>query len=78
MVLSEYPASSTTKTGRHDIAESGIKHNKSIKSNVNQFVEGGQDLVEAEEVIWTYLKYNVYTCTIILQIKIWLVFNMNY
>jgi hypothetical protein len=35
-------------------------------------------LVEAEEVIWTYLKYNVYTCTIILQIKIWLVFNMNY
>ena len=22
------PASSTTKTGRHDIAESGIKHNK--------------------------------------------------
>jgi len=28
------PASSTTKTGRHDIAESGIKHNKSnqIKS----------------------------------------------
>ena len=28
------PVSSTTKTGRHDIAESGIKHNKSnhIKS----------------------------------------------
>ena len=24
------PASSTTKTGRHDIAESGIKHQKSI------------------------------------------------
>jgi hypothetical protein len=24
------PASSTTKTGRHDIAESGIKHKKSI------------------------------------------------
>jgi hypothetical protein len=24
------PASSTTKTGHHDIAESGIKHNKSI------------------------------------------------
>ena len=24
------PASSTTKTGRHDIAESGVKHNKSI------------------------------------------------
>jgi hypothetical protein len=22
------PASSTTKTGRHDIAESGVKHNK--------------------------------------------------
>jgi hypothetical protein len=25
-------ASSTTKTGRHDIAESGVKYNKSIKS----------------------------------------------
>jgi GTPase Era involved in 16S rRNA processing len=23
------PASSTTKTGRHDIAESGVKHQKS-------------------------------------------------
>jgi hypothetical protein len=28
------PASSTTKTGRHDIAESGIKHNKSINQSV--------------------------------------------
>jgi hypothetical protein len=28
------PASSSTKTGHHDIAESGIKHNKSIKSQV--------------------------------------------
>jgi hypothetical protein len=27
------PASSTTKTGRHDIAESGIKHNKSNQIN---------------------------------------------
>jgi hypothetical protein len=27
----EPPASSTTKTGRHDIAESGVKHQKSIK-----------------------------------------------
>jgi hypothetical protein len=26
-------ASSTTKTGRHDIAESGIKHKKSIKKS---------------------------------------------
>jgi hypothetical protein len=26
-------ASSTTKTGRHDIAESGIKHQKSNQSN---------------------------------------------
>jgi len=26
------PASSTTKTGRHDIAESGIKHQKSLQS----------------------------------------------
>jgi hypothetical protein len=30
VVLSEYSASSTTKTGRHDIAESGVKHQKSI------------------------------------------------
>jgi hypothetical protein len=29
------PASSTTKTDRHDIAESGIKHQKSIKK-INQ------------------------------------------
>ena len=28
------PASSTTKTGRHDIAESGTKHQKSIKSSL--------------------------------------------
>jgi hypothetical protein len=27
------PASSITKTGRHDIAESGIKHNKSNQVN---------------------------------------------
>jgi len=27
------PASSTTKTGRHDIAESGIKHQKSNQIN---------------------------------------------
>jgi hypothetical protein len=28
------PASSTTKTGRHDIAESVVKHQKSINHNV--------------------------------------------
>ena len=28
------PASSTTKTGRHDIAESGVKHKKSNKINL--------------------------------------------
>ena len=27
------PDSSTTKTGRHDIAESGVKHNKSMNKN---------------------------------------------
>jgi hypothetical protein len=31
------PASSTTKTGRHDIAESGVKHNKSNQSNQSDF-----------------------------------------
>jgi hypothetical protein len=33
------PASSTTKTGRHDIAESGVKHRKSnqIKSIIYNF-----------------------------------------
>ena len=29
------PASSTTKTDRHDIAESGIKHQKSINHKKN-------------------------------------------
>jgi hypothetical protein len=29
------PASSTTKTGRHDIAESGVKHQKSINQSIN-------------------------------------------
>jgi hypothetical protein len=28
------PASSTTKTGRHDIAESGAKHQKSINQSI--------------------------------------------
>jgi hypothetical protein len=32
------PASSTTKTGRHDIAESGIKHNKSNQINYSKLV----------------------------------------
>jgi hypothetical protein len=27
------PASSTTKTGRHNIAESGVKHQKSIRKS---------------------------------------------
>jgi hypothetical protein len=31
------PASSTTTTGRHDIAESGVKHNKSNQSNQSDF-----------------------------------------
>jgi hypothetical protein len=30
-------ASSTTKTGRHDIAESGVKHN-SINQSINQSI----------------------------------------
>jgi hypothetical protein len=29
------PTSSTTKTGRHDIAEIGVKHNKSINQSIN-------------------------------------------
>jgi hypothetical protein len=35
------PASSTTKTGRHDIAESGVKHQKSnqIKSFIMKHFE---------------------------------------
>ena len=28
------PASSTTKTGRHDIAESGVKNQKSISQSI--------------------------------------------
>jgi hypothetical protein len=30
LLLLGTPASSTTKTGRHDIAESGVKHQKSL------------------------------------------------
>jgi len=30
------PTSSTTKTGRHDIAESGVKHKKKIKNHLTQ------------------------------------------
>ena len=32
------PASSTPKTGRHDIAESGIKHNKSNQIEIVQYM----------------------------------------
>jgi hypothetical protein len=31
------PASSTTKTGRHDIAENGVKHKKNKKTNWTRF-----------------------------------------
>jgi hypothetical protein len=31
-------ASSTTKTGRHDIAETGVKHQKSINQSINQSI----------------------------------------
>ena len=30
------PVSSTTKTGRHDIAESGVKHQKSINQSIKR------------------------------------------
>jgi hypothetical protein len=33
------PASSTTKTGRHDIAENGVKHQKSINQSINIIIE---------------------------------------
>jgi hypothetical protein len=32
------PASSTTKTGRHDIAESGVKHQKSKSIDYNELI----------------------------------------
>jgi hypothetical protein len=35
------PASSTTKTGRHDIAESGVKHQKS-----NQIKKSNQSVID--------------------------------
>ena len=35
------PASSATKTGRHDIAESGVKHNK-----INQSINGIHPLIK--------------------------------
>ena len=38
------PASSTTKTGHHDIAESGVKHQNQIKKKSNQAVSPFLDL----------------------------------
>jgi hypothetical protein len=38
------PASSTTKTGLHDIAESGIKHQKSNQSSIFFVYVSVQDL----------------------------------
>jgi hypothetical protein len=32
------PASSTTKTGRHGIAESGVKHQQAINQSINQSI----------------------------------------
>jgi len=43
------PAFSTTKTGHHDIAESGVKHNKSNQIKQNQWTnssEGSDPTVE--------------------------------
>jgi hypothetical protein len=36
------PASSTTKTGRHDIVESGVKHQKSNQSSESTKSVGSQ------------------------------------
>jgi hypothetical protein len=36
------PASSTNKTGRHDMAESGVKHNKS--NQINKFKTMNNDI----------------------------------
>jgi hypothetical protein len=36
------PASSTTKTGRHDIAEGGVKHQKSNQSIIFYFMRTQQ------------------------------------
>jgi hypothetical protein len=41
---------STTKTGRHDLAENGVKHQKSINHNL-PLVEDGQDLVEVVAIV---------------------------
>ena len=48
------PASSTTKTGRHDIAESGIKHQKSI----NQSIKSGLPLFTYGS-LYSYLIFGV-------------------
>ena len=52
------PVSSTTKTGRHDIAESGIKQNK---SNQIKFIMHGVclELVETPKFYNYWYNYNL-------------------
>ena len=45
------PASSTTKTGRHDIAESGIKHNKSNQSNQTVYIYRGNWIYSDHQIM---------------------------
>jgi hypothetical protein len=52
------PASSTTKTGRHDIAESGVKTpkiNKSIKSIQHYVIKFISDLRQVRGFLWVLL-----------------------
>ena len=65
MVLSGFspgtPASSTTKTGCHDwdswnIAESGVKHNKSIKSDLHQWKVVEIIIIYMSHYLWFLFK----------------------
>ena len=44
------PASSTTKTGRHDIAESGVKHNKNVCDLLRKYGLEWLDFVPEDQI----------------------------
>jgi hypothetical protein len=49
-------ASSTTKTGRHDISESDVKHQKSINQSINQSIYRIILLSDVISESWRHLK----------------------
>jgi len=60
------PASSTTKTGRHDIAETGVKHYKSNQINQHLVVFRTVNTIQ----VVAYSKYMLYCAFDIIQLMI--------